>query len=745
MYNMSVYEKQKGLTEWQEDIVEKDEEIDVRESLSTILRTLLKHKWSVIGLTVLVIVVAYFYIDSMQPVYRSTAMLLIEAHPASPVSIERIVNERRDDGYYNTQYEILRSRDLAEQVIRRLSLDTHPEFNPPKKEEKKKPLFTISWPDWLNFEWLKSESADDKQKQPQSTKVPFNRLVSTFSKRLTIEPISRSQLVRIGFEAHDPKLAAFVANAVGEVYIQRDREARLQLTVEASENLADRLRGLRETLEASEQQLQTFREDQNLLDVSGVRTLAITQLSGLNSQLIDMERRLTQSKVLYDQVTALRNVSLDRLASLPIIMEDSTFRSLKGVESGAQRDLSSLRERYGPNHVKILEAKATLEETRNHIAKHVQSIADRVIKDYEVAQANFELLNRAMERAKDEMQQINRKEYQLNVLSREVSANRELYDLFLRRIKETNISGDLQLASARVVDSALEPIYPAKPAKDKYLLLAACFGVALGVMWAFLREFFDNTIREVEDLEGKMACPVLGGLPKLDMTNNVTTSNQASLFNYEDAPDSEFAESMRTIRTGLLLSGLDSAQKMIVVTSSTPGEGKSTVAMNLAFSLSSMAKVLLVDADLRNPSLAEACGLDKSTTGLSQLASGMNEFSECIHELPENPNILLMPSGFKPPNPLELLSSMRFAGLLVQFNEQFDYVIVDSPPALPFSDAMVLSTYASDVVYVVQANSTPYRLVQQGIKKLNTVKASLAGVVLNQVNPKGQFVYRYKN
>lgn len=743
MYNMSVYEKQKGLTEWQEDIVEKDDEIDVRENLSLMLRTLLKHKWSVIGLTAVVIVVAYFYIASMQPVYHSTATLLIEAQPASPVSIEKIVNERRDDGYYNTQYEILRSRDLAEQVIRRLSLDTHPEFNPPKKEEDKEPLFTISWPDWLNIDWLKGKS--EEEMQPQSTGVSFNGIVNAFSHRLTIEPISRSQLVRIGFEAHDPKLAAAVANAVSEVYIERDRAARLQLTVQASENLADRLRDLRETLETSERQLQAFREHENLLDVSGVRTLAATQLSGLNGQLVDMERQLTQSKVLYDQVIALRNVSLDRLASLPIIMEDGLYRSLKTIESDLQRELSSLSERYGPNHVKILEAKANLEETRNHIAKHIQSIADRVVKDYEVTQANFALLSETMERAKQEMQQINRKEYRLNVLSREVSANRELYDLFLRRIKETSISGDLQLASARVVDSALEPAFPAKPAKDKYLLLAACFGIALGVMWAFLREFFDNTIKEVEDLEGRMAFPVLGSLPKLDFAKKSNASDQASLFGFENAPDSEFAESMRTIRTGLLLSGLDSAQKMVVVTSSMPGEGKSTVAMNLALSLGNMAKVLLVDADLRNPSLAEVCGLDESAIGLSQLASGMNEFSECIHELPNNPNIQLMPAGFKPPNPLELLSSMRFAGLLVQFNEQFDYVIVDSPPALPFSDAMVLSTYASDVVYVVQANATAYRSVQQGIKKLNTVKASLTGVVLNQVNSKGQFVYRYKN
>jgi capsular exopolysaccharide synthesis family protein len=743
MYNMSVYEKQKGLTEWQEDIVEKDEEIDVREYLFLILKILLKYKWSIIAITVLVTAVAAFYIFPMQPVYHSTATLLIEAQPASPVSIKKIVDERRDQGYYNTQYGILKSRDLAEQVIRRLSLDTHPEFNPPEEEEEKEPLLTISWPEWLNMDWFKGES--DEETQPQSTEVPFNRLVDAFTKRLTIQPIARSQLVKIGFEAHDPKLAAEVANAVGEVYIQRDREARLQLAVQASENLAARLRDLRETLETSEQQLQTFRETENLLDVSGVRTLAATQLSELNGQLIEMERQLAQSKVLYDQVVALRNVSLDRIASLPIIMEDGMFRSLKTAESDLQRNLSSLSERYGSNHVKILEVKANLEETRNHIAKHIQSIADRVVKNYEVAQANFVLLNNAMERAKQEMQQINRKEYRLNVLSREVSANRELYDLFLRRIKETNISSDLQLASARVVDSALEPIYPIKPAKDKYFLLAACFGVALGVMWAFVREFFDNTIKEAEELEGKMAYPVLGSLPKLDFAKKNANAAQASLFSYTNAPNSEFAESMRTIRTGLLLSGLDNAQKMIVVTSSMPGEGKSTVAMNLALSLGNMAKVLLVDADLRNPSLANVCGLDESAVGLSQLASGMNELPECIHELPNNSNILLMPAGFRPPNPLELLSSMRFAGLLVQLNDQFEYVIVDAPPALPFSDAMLLSTYASDVVYVVQANATPYRSVQQGIKKLNTVKASLTGVVLNQINSKGPFVYGYKN
>lgn len=759
MYNMSVYDKQKGMTEWQEDIiVEKDEEIDVRETLSTVITTLLKHKWSIIGLTLIVIAFAYFHIAKMQPVYRSTATLLIEAQPIKAVSIEKVVNERRDDGYYNTQYEILRSRDLAEQVIRRLSLTTHPEFNPTQKTEAEEPLVNIPWPLWLTtrvdsikdqlqnsswLSWLQNEQLEDAENQTQE--VTPKQLVYAFSRRLSIQPIARSQLVEVGFEAHDPKLAAAVANAVGEVYIEQDQDARVQMTLRASQTLVERLQKLREALESSEEELQAFREREELLDVAGVRTLAARQLEELNAQLLTLEKRVTETKVLYDQLMALQDESVDKLAALPLIMEDSLLQSLKGIEANALKDLSTLSQRYGPRHVKILEAKATLEETRNNIDRHIRFLADKIVKDYEVARANYALLSQAMDEAKEQMQQINRKEYRLSVLTREVSANRELYDLFLRRLKETNIAGDIQFASARIVDSAMEPVNPVRPNKNKYLLLAACFGIGLGVMWAFLREFFDNSLKQVEDLEAKVSCPVLGSLPKLVPGKKAVDTSYVSMFGFRDYPDSQFAESLRTIRTGILLSGYDSAQKMIVVTSSVQGEGKSTFAMNLALALSSAGKVLLIDADLRSPSLAEAWGLDESAVGLSQLASGMNDMSECIYPLPDNPNVLLMPAGFRVPNPFELLSSMRFAGLLVQFNEQFDYVVIDSPPTLPFSDSLILATYANDVVYVVKAESTPYRLVQQGLKKLGTVRASLAGVVLNQANVKDQVVYNYKS
>ena len=263
--------------------------------------------------------------------------------------------------------------------------------------------------------------------------------------------------------------------------------------------------------------------------------------------------------------------------------------------------------------------------------------------------------------------------------------------------------------------------------------MAGLGGFFVGILLAFLTEHLDRTIKTLEQLEERLGVVALGLLPFLKLK----TGKQKGLTPLDYAmvhPKSAFSEAIRTLRTGVLLSSLDNPHKVILVTSSTPGEGKSTVASNLATSLGELHKVLLIDTDLRRPTIARQMGLDDNMPGLSELVSGSLKLSDCIHKMPDS-NLYVMPSGVIPPNPLELLSSNRFAEALEGLVKVFDHIVMDSAPTLAVSDALLLSTHASGVVFVVKADATPYPIAINGIKRLQQSNAHVIGTVLNQLVP----------
>ena len=260
-------------------------------------------------------------------------------------------------------------------------------------------------------------------------------------------------------------------------------------------------------------------------------------------------------------------------------------------------------------------------------------------------------------------------------------------------------------------------------------MIATLIGLIVSIMLVFLFEYLDNTIKSIKDVEEKLKVPVLGMLPHLDLKN---TPDKTPLDFSKSHPKSFFNESIKTVRTGVLLSSLDTKKKVIVVTSSIPGEGKSTTAMNLAASISELGKVLLIDGDMRRPTVGKAFGLEKSANGISECVTQSEKLTECMHQIDDG-NLYVMPCGRIPPNPLELLSSNRFADTLAELSEHFEQIIIDSPPALVVSDALVLSSHASGVIYVVKADSTPYVMPQDGLKRIKKYNSHIIGGVLNEV------------
>jgi capsular exopolysaccharide synthesis family protein len=414
--------------------------------------------------------------------------------------------------------------------------------------------------------------------------------------------------------------------------------------------------------------------------------------------------------------------------SIPSVLRHSLVQTLKESQVDTDRKVLELAKRYGPKHPKMVAANSDSDAAMNELRRQVVRVGLGIETDYRMAQQNERSLKVQLDETKKRLQGVNRKEFKLRELEREVQTNHHMYDMFFQRSKETDEAGGLQAAHARVIDPAVAPRVPIKPNKKLIVLLAMVVSGMLGVMLAFLQDALNNTVRTPDDVEEKLHAPMLGFLP-LVKSNKSEHAFEAFLSDSKG----NFAEAIRTIRTGLILSNLDEPHKITVITSSVPNEGKSTVSLNLAEAIGQMEKVLLIDADMRRPTLAKTIGLARTAPGLSNLVAGTAEFKECVHKL-DNSTVDVLTAGVVPGNPLELLSSKRFGAVLQKLSEHYDRIIIDSAPTHAVSDALVLSSYADALVYVVKADDTAAPLAAKGIKRLKEVGAPVTGVVLNKVD-----------
>jgi capsular exopolysaccharide synthesis family protein len=300
--------------------------------------------------------------------------------------------------------------------------------------------------------------------------------------------------------------------------------------------------------------------------------------------------------------------------------------------------------------------------------------------------------------------------------------------MFFGRIKETSAAGDLQNTIARVVDPAVPSASPYKPNKRQVLLIALVVGLFIGVMLALLLDRLDRTVKSSADIEQKLGLPVLATLPIIRDKRGVKFERI-----FAENPQAIFSEGIRTARTGIMLSSIDKPHHAIAVTSSVPGEGKTTFSTNLALAFAQTKKVVLVDADMRRPSIYKLFGKDQNSPGLSSLVAGSTPAAECIFKI-EGTDLYVVPSGPIPPNPLELLLSKRFEDALQKLHEMFEMVIIDSPPVQLVSDAMVIARNCTGMVYVVKADDTPYQVARNGVKRLRLANANIIGVALNHLD-----------
>jgi len=682
-------------------------------------RTLLKRKWAILAFALMVTLLAGVVAFVSTPIYEARTTLLIETNKQKVVTnIEDVyagIGASRE--YFQTQVEIIKSREVGLKAIQKLRLYDNPEYDP---RLPKKGVAAL-----LQQIGFATEAPPKEWNELTLSEAVYKK----FSDNLSIEPIRLSQLVVIRFSSPSATLAASVTNTLADTYIENDLDARYQMTRTASVWLQERLSGLKDKLNQSEQALQGYREKAGIVNVEKMAQ------SGAGQQIEQIQTRLVEARTKRAEIEATYKIVKDAagagdLASQPAVLNSAQVADAKKQASEAARKLAEVSQRYGKEHPKFLQAESESKAATENLQRQIDLVVAGITHEYERARATEKTLEGALASARGSVQNVNRKEFALGQYEREVDSNRQMYDMFIKRAKETNVAGDLQTTVARVVDPSAVPSAPVKPNKPLIVGVALLMGLLVGAMLALLLDVLDSTIKTTQDVESRLKQPLLTVLPVL---NKKEADRMLSGRTVLDAPNSLYAEAIRTARTGVLLSSVDATTRILLVTSSVPGEGKSTFASNLAMAHAATKRTLLIDADMRRPSIAKSHQLDSAVGGLSEVVAGTAKLAECLHKV-EKSNLRVLSSGAIPPNPLELMLSERFAHALQALAKNFEVIVIDSPPVELVSDALVLASHATGVIYVTKAQSTPYTLARKGLRRLTRANAHIVGVVLNALD-----------
>lgn len=698
--------------------------------LSHYFRVVNQSKWRILSLALIITFLVALIVLSLTPVYKATSSLLIESEETNIVSIEQVYGlDASKKEYFETQYEILKSRYIAEKVVNKLALDSHPIFIE-KLDESNSSAFDgikTTLKSILTFLPQKEREPLSEEEQAQLRK---ELLITLFSENLTISPVPNTQVVKIAYTSESPKLAAEVANAVAEVYIESYLEAKFDMTSKATSWLNDSLAGLRNKLEISEKKLAEFYQREQLVDLDGVVGLASEELQGLSEQLLQAENRLKQSEIIFEQVQNF-NGDPAELAAMPAVQNHPSIQNVKEAELKAQSNVSELSKVYGPKHLKMISAQAELASVKQTLENQIASLISGITNEYRQAQSQVNRLRVAVASAKEEYRTLTTLESKRRVLQREVDTNQQLYDSFFTRLQETSEVEGFESANARVLDRATLPVEPFKPKKSLILIATLVMSTGFGIFIALVLDFLNSGIRSVDDVERRLGQRMMGLIPWQPHKKK----NDLPLREFFDTSNHVFSEAIRTLRTSIQLLDLSGDKKVIMVTSSVPKEGKTTVSINLAFAMGQIGKTLLIDTDLRKPAIAKRFGMPGFQPGIANLVSGTHSLDECLcNDVASNIDVIT--AGSATPNPQELLMSDNFKKVIKNLREQYEHIIIDTAPIQAVSDAIIVSESADMLFHVVKADATNEKIVSSGLERFMRVGKRIDGVILNQVDVK---------
>lgn len=678
------------------------------------------------------VVITYLVLMNVRNVYTAHSTVQIEEAQANIVSIQDVYGIPKNSEYLATQFQILKSRELARRVVLAQDLISVPEFNPYHEANQQRFSVVGSVKDYM-MNITSSGKVEDELPQEVSEEEIIKATTSILMDHVTSQNVVNTSLVLISVSSYNPVLAKNLANSFGREYINFKLEEKLGVTAQASDWLRERLDFLKQQLEESEKRLQEYRLENNLIDLKGVDTLITQQIRDITSRLSEAKAKRVQLESMFLRLRGIDETDPSELMSIPAIVNNTSVTSLVQQENLKALRISELSHRYGEKHPKMISARNEYMSAKEALLQQLLRVSESIKSEYEAARITEAMLTSSLEQVKREAGEVNQSEFTVNMLSREVETNRQLYDMFFKRINETSATGNFEVPNAIIVDPAVIPATPSAPKKKQIIAIVFVFSVALAYAFILLLDFLDSTIKNVDDLTRKIPAQVLGLLPLIKGTNKKGSSETDIIKLFADEGNHAFSESLRTIRTTVTLASMERPAQIILFTSSVPGEGKTTLSCNVAQAFGQTERTLLIDCDMRRPTVAKKLGLLPYVPGLSNAVDAPETLNESIQKLPEL-GIDVITSGPIPLNPLELLSSANFRTILNELRERYDRIIIDSAPIHAVSDALYLSTLSDGVAYIVKADSTRDKFVKVGIQWLYDNNARVLGTILNQVD-----------
>jgi len=696
------------------------------------LLILRKHQWLILSFMLAVVTIVAIATFRMQPVYIATARIEIDRENANilPFQGSDSYDYMMDlENYIETQSKVLTSETLALQTIRNSGLSSRPEFSTPNGPSEAVAIGSLA-----------------NQKRPPE--------LGEFLGSLSVRRVPSSRLMDVSFESTDPQLAARIVNAHLENYIEQNFRSRYQSTTQASTWLADQLDELKIKVQKSEDARIAYERQNQIWTLDDKQNITTQRLSDINRQLTEAQSERMRKEALFQFA---KSGDLD---AIPNLQANAVLQDLNKRRAEASRDYNDALSQYGPNFPKVQRLQAQLKEVDGTIQKEKHNAVDALESDYREARERETLLTQALDQQKADVNQMAEKMVEYNILKREAEANKTLYDGLMTKLKETAISAGLRSSNIRVIDPAMVPSTPARPAKARNVVLAFLVGLVGGIGLALMREYLDNTVKTPDDIESLARLPSLAVVPAFSGANGDMKRNGllkgASSNGYDKKielvaqhlPKSQMSEAFRALRTSLLLSQPDHPPQVILVTSALPREGKTTAAANLAVTLAQLGdSTVLVDADLRKPGVGRLLNLGNGKyAGLSSYLAGASALDLVLIQHPSIPNLTAIPTGPLPPNPADLLSSHKLAEAVAELRKKFKFIVIDSPPVMAATDAVILSVQTDGVLLVVRSGETPKEAFTRTRDLLVSVKANILGVVLNAVDsnaPDYYYSYRY--
>jgi exopolysaccharide transport family protein len=707
------------------------------------VRIFIKRKWVLIASVALVVSVVTISTLRTTPIYEAVGSIAI--NKMDPVTFNLKDSSSTVDYYdpadLDTEVRILKSDLLALQVIRQLNLDKPLESGAGSKSPSSSLELTTD------------------AMQPDSART--SAVLAGFKGSLQVSLVPNTRIIEIRYRSPDKNLAARVVNTLANTYVEQNFKTRFESTMQASDWLSKQLVDLQIKVETSQEKLVKYQKEHEILGIDEKQNITTAKLDELNRELTSAESTRMEKESIYHLVQAGDSDSIAAAANVDGAARGSSANSallekLREQQADLKIQVAQLSTQFGPSYPKLAQLNSQLKEVDAQIQSEMRKVAARLRGDYLAALQRETMLRSALEKQKQEANKLNESAIEYSLLKRDVDANRTLSEGLLERLKEAGVTAGLRSNNFRIVDVARVPTAPSGPNLLRNLGFALALGLSTGIGLAFLLESMDNTVRTPEQAQTISALPSLGMIPlgsrgmkqvgsreKLALA----ASKEAVELVTKSRPRSQMAESYRALRTSLLLTFAGGPPKVILITSALPEEGKTTTSVNSAIVLAQKGtRVLLIDADLRRPSIHKTFGMGPKL-GLSNVLTGTATLQQAIIPSTILPELFILPAGTPPPNPAELLASTKMKNILEELRKQYDHIVIDSPPTLSVTDAVVMSTGADAVVLVIRSGHTTKPALRRARDILLQVNARVCGVLVNAVDlnsPDYYYHYEYQ-